>query len=135
MDKTSQHLEDVQDDMEEIERGCCLRLCCSAKRKKRKSKKIVREKSEENIIEYQTDPIYSHNQLQNLDQNLQRLLIFNSTIDREIQEQVQTLVRTICLRQMKNRFFFFFCLKNTLHHRVDLDSEKLRETNFRTKHF
>lgn len=105
MDKSSQHLRDVEQEMNEIERGFCMRLCCTSKTKKSKSKNVW--KSKEDLFELEHDPIYSNNQLQNLDENLQKLQFFNRLIDEELREQIQTLVR-ISTRRKARSFVFFF---------------------------
>ena len=92
MDKSSKHLNDVEHEINEIEKGFCIRLCCSSKTKKRKSKQILRKISEENLRDIEYHSIYSNDQLKNLDQNLQKLEFFNHLIDQELQDQIQTLV-------------------------------------------
>lgn len=97
MDQSTKHLKDVEREMDELEKGFCMRLCCPSKSKKSKSKNLSVKNSEENKsnetdIQIEQDPIYSNQQFQNLDQNLQKLQYFNTLIDHEIQDQLQTLV-------------------------------------------
>ena len=97
MDKSSRHLKDVEREIDELEKGFCMRLCCPSKSKKTKSKSfsvrnIEENKSNQNDIQIEQDPIYSNQQFQNLDENLQKLQYFNTLIDNEIQDQLQTLV-------------------------------------------
>ncbi|CAF3322255.1 unnamed protein product [Rotaria sp. Silwood2] len=97
MDKSSKHLKDVEHEIDELQRSFCIRLCCSSKSKKSKSKnsslnKAQENKSNENLIHIEQDPIYSNDQFQKFDENLQRLQYFNTLIDNEIQDQIQTLV-------------------------------------------
>jgi hypothetical protein len=87
MDKSSKHLKDVEREMDELQRGFCIRLCCPSK-----SKKSQEDKLNENSIPIEQDFIYSNDQFQNLDENLQRLQYFNKLIDNEMQDQLQTLV-------------------------------------------
>jgi predicted nucleic acid-binding Zn-ribbon protein len=92
MDKLSKHLKDVEHEINKLEKGFCMHLCCSSKRKKRKSKTFLRDKSEENLIDLEYESSDSNDQLKNLDANLRKLQDFNELIDKEIQDQIQTLV-------------------------------------------
>ncbi len=97
MDKSSKHLKDVEREMDELQRSFCIRLCCPSKSKKSKSRNSFLNKSQEdklneNSIPIEQDFIYSNDQFQNLDENLQRLQYFNKLIDNEMQDQLQTLV-------------------------------------------
>lgn len=95
MDKSSKHLKDVEEEIKEIEQGFCMRLCCSAKNKKVKSKNIdktQRDDEGDSAFSVEHDSIYTNNQLDNLDANLQKLQYFNRLIDREFENQIETLV-------------------------------------------
>jgi hypothetical protein len=113
MDKSSQHLKEVEHEIDQLERGFCMRLCCSSKSKKSKSKNISlrqseERKSNEHFIEIEHDPFYTNEQFQDLNQNLQQLQYFNTLIDQEIHDQLQTLVCSIYkLLKDKNRRLFF----------------------------
>ena len=112
MDKSSKHLKDVEHEIDELEKGFCIRLCCPSKSKKSKSKNVSFKKSEENksnenLIQIEQDPIYSNQQFQNLDENLQKLQYFNNLIDNEIQDQLQTLVCFNIFIYKINIFFQF----------------------------
>jgi hypothetical protein len=112
MDKSSQHLKDVEREIDELEKGFCMRLCCSSKSKKSKSKNLSLKKSEENksnenFIPAEQDSIYSNQQFRNLDENLQKLQYFNTLIDHEIQDQLQTLVCFKIFVYKTNHFFNF----------------------------
>jgi chromosome segregation ATPase len=107
MDKSSKHLKDVEQEINELEKGFCMRLCCSSKTKKRKSKNLLRNKSEENLTEIEQDSNYSNDQLKNLDANLRKLQDFNTLIDKEIQSQIQTLVR-FPEKEFGNKFSSYF---------------------------
>ncbi|CAF3469973.1 unnamed protein product [Rotaria sp. Silwood1] len=118
MDKSSKHLKDVEHEIDELQRSFCIRLCCPSKTKKSKSRnsslnKIQKNKSNENLVHIEQDPIYSNEQFQNFDENLQHLQYFNTLIDNEIQDQIQTL--------------------NDLHNNVDTDAYKLTKANFKSK--
>ncbi|CAF3617934.1 unnamed protein product [Rotaria sordida] len=116
MDKSSKHLKDVEHEIDELQRNFCIRLCCPSKSKKFKSKnssliKSQENKSNENLVHIAQDRIYSNDQLQNVDENLQRLQYFNTLIDNEIQDQIQTLVcfrYTTALKMIRSHFFSFF---------------------------
>ena len=112
MDKSSQHLKDVEQEMEELEKGFCARLCCASKSKKTKSRRSSmihskEEKSDEEFIPTEQDLTYSNDQFRNLDENLQRLQYFNRLIDHEIQDQLQTLVCSF-VRKMKRKYISIF---------------------------
>jgi len=110
MDKSSKHLKDVEHEINELEKGFCMRSCCSSKTKKRKSKIFLRNKSEENLIDPEYESSYSNDQLKNLDANLRKLQDFNVLIDKEIQDQIQTLV-CFLKKELNNKqksFFFLF---------------------------
>ena len=94
MEKSSKHLKDVEEEIKELEHGFCMRLCCSSKNKKNKAKNPFKiQTEEESAFSIEHDPIYSNNQLENLDANLQKLQYFNRLIDRELEDQIETLVR------------------------------------------
>ncbi len=110
MDKSSKHLKDVEHEINELEKGFCMRLCCSSKTKKRKSKNFLRNTSEENLIDLEYESSYSNDQLRNLDANLRKLQDFNVLIDKEIQDQIQTLV-CFLKKELNNKqksFFSYF---------------------------
>ncbi|CAF1277499.1 unnamed protein product [Adineta steineri] len=113
MDKSSQHLRNVEREVDELEKNFCVRLCCSSKTKKSKLKKSDEYQLNENIIPIEPNPIYSNQQFQNLDENLQRLQYFNTLIDNEIQDQLQTL--------------------SNLNNQVNVDTNKLTKTNYKSK--
>jgi chromosome segregation ATPase len=112
MDKSSKHLKDVEHEINELEKGFCMRLCCSSKTKKKKSKNFLKNKCEENLVDIEHDSSYSNDQLKNLDANLRKLQDFNVLIDKEIQNQIQTLV---CFLKKefnnKQKSFFFLILE------------------------
>ena len=133
MDKSGQHLKDVDQQIDQIEKGFCMRLCCSSKkRKKRKSKNNFIQKSEEKSFVGENDPIYSNNQLKNLDESLQKLQYFNHLIDYEIQDQIQTLVCVFF--PLQDIYLNFFRFRILSHNHTDLDSQRLIKTNFKTRH-
>ncbi|CAF0889501.1 unnamed protein product [Rotaria sordida] len=134
MDKSSKHLKDVEHEIDELQRNFCIRLCCPSKSKKFKSKnssliKSQENKSNENLVHIAQDRIYSNDQLQNVDENLQRLQYFNTLIDNEIQDQIQTLVcfrYTTALKMIRSHFS---STANDLHNKVDVDIYKLTKAN------
>ena len=110
MDKSSKHLADVEREVNELEKGFCIRLCCpskyshhSSKKAKSKSSPLIKNKSNENSIPIENDPIYSNDQLRNLDENLQRMQYLNTLINTEIQDQLQTLVIILYIRSKKKK--------------------------------
>lgn len=119
MDKSSKHLKDVEREIDELQRDFCIRLCCSSKSKNLCSNKSHDEKLNENFIPIKQDFIYSNDQFKNLDKNLQCLQYFNTLIDNEIQDQLQTLV---CFRykfkrkQSFSNFRITFIIKSILMH-------------------
>ncbi|UJR38407.1 hypothetical protein I4U23_031076 [Adineta vaga] len=118
MDKSSKHLKDIEREMDELQEGFCIRLCCSSKSKKHKSRTVSADKTEEyksneNFIPIERKFAYSNDQFQNLDENLQRLQYFNTLIDNELQDQLQTL--------------------NNLNKQVDTDAYNLTKANQKSK--
>ncbi|CAF4563721.1 unnamed protein product [Rotaria socialis] len=96
IDKSSKRLQDVEHEIDELEKNFCIRLCCSSKSKKSSSKKSSinksrRNKSNSTIGHIEQDVIRRNDGFQNLDENLQRLQHFNILIDHEIQDQFQIL--------------------------------------------
>ena len=101
MDKSSQHLEDVEREIDELQRGFCVRLCCPVKTSHRSLKKsrskdvpLMRNQSSLNAAENDDDDPVEPNgndPLRTLDENLQRMQYVNRLIETEI--QLQTLVR------------------------------------------
>jgi len=96
IDKSTKHLEDFEEKIDELEKGFCIHLYCSSKIKKRKSKNLIH-------IEHN-----SNNHLKNLDKNLQKLKYFNTLIDHEIQDQIQTLVCLFFFCSNRKKIFFIF---------------------------
>ncbi|CAF3865821.1 unnamed protein product [Rotaria magnacalcarata] len=118
IDKSSKHLQDVEHEIDELEKNFCIRLCCSSKSKKSSSKKSSinksrRNKPNSNLVHIEQDVIHRNDGFQNLDENLQRLQHFNTLIEHEIQNQFQIL--------------------NNLHNKVDCDTYKLTEANSKNK--
>ena len=98
IDKSSRHLEEIEHEMNELQKGFCIRLCCPSKCGKSKSKSSTSEKvddyhSDKSVIPIEQNLIYSNDKFQSLDENLQRLQYFNTLIDHELQDQLQALVK------------------------------------------
>lgn len=92
-DRTDEHLENVEKQIEEIHRSFCCQLCCSAKSTRRKSP--IEKKSKEKVrssFVAEENPILTNENLRMIDENLQKLQHFNRLIDEEIHDQIETLV-------------------------------------------
>ncbi|CAF1286479.1 unnamed protein product [Adineta ricciae] len=114
MDKSSRHLEEIEHEMDELQKGFCIRLCCPSKCGKSKSKSSTSEKvddyhSNKYVIPIEQNLIYSNDKFQSLDEHLQRLQYFNTLIDHELQDQLQAL--------------------NDLNEQVDTNAYKLTKVN------
>jgi len=107
IDKSTRHLEEIDEEINEVDKGFCLRLCCSKRKKNKQAKEILPKKSsEEKIFEIENNSVYSNAQLRNLDENLQKLQFFNHLIDQQIQQQNQTIVRLKAF--LSKKFFVWF---------------------------
>lgn len=92
-DRTDEHLENVEKQIEEIHRSFCCQLCCSSKSTRRKSP--IDKKSKEKVrsrFVAEENPILTNENLRMIDENLQKLQHFNRLIDEEIHDQIETLV-------------------------------------------
>lgn len=90
MDKSSRHLHEIEREMDDLQRGFCVRLCCPSKARKTPSRRASVREGNDRPFDGRTT--YSNERFRTLDENLQRLQHFNTLIENELHDQLQTLV-------------------------------------------
>ncbi|CAF0830595.1 unnamed protein product [Didymodactylos carnosus] len=128
LDKSEKHLTNVEKELEELQQGYNWRVCHTIKNQKYREKNI----NEKITTKYAKNSKHHHRRQQkkstsdetidknillsdqySRDMNFKRMQELNFLIDNEIQDQIKTL--------------------NCLHANVDLNTQKLIDTNFRVR--